>query len=319
MKEILQNLIEQQCNTWALAKNNYAALTQVRVRELTVQGVTYQVQFNPARIVSSAAKVDAKSIGERPCFLCPAQRPAEQKGIPFEERYTMLVNPFPIFPRHLTITENSHVAQRIASRFDDMLNLAAAAREYVIFYNGPSCGASAPDHAHFQAGNRGFLPIEKQWEQATKTAAVTLGEATLWLLEDAPRNAWVIESRSKADAATLFHRIYNALEQKPNEPEPMMNLLAWFESEANESEQAGRYIICLFLRSQHRPSCFTAEGAHNRLISPASVDMGGVFITPRESDFEQLTATDVAEILTEVCLSQEALQPIIQRIQERKL
>jgi hypothetical protein len=167
MNQTIHHLLTGQLASWETARNNYAALSGVRVKELNVNGILYKVQFNPARIVSSGAKVDAKSILERKCFLCPANLPPVQKGIPFGGHYNILVNPFPIFPRHLTVPELAHTPQRIATRFTDMLELAEALTDYTIFYNGPKCGASAPDHAHFQAGNKGFMPIEKDWRGQT--------------------------------------------------------------------------------------------------------------------------------------------------------
>ena len=145
MNQTIHHLLTGQLASWETARNNYAALSGVRVKELNVNGILYKVQFNPARIVSSGAKVDAKSILERKCFLCPANLPPVQKGIPFGGHYNILVNPFPIFPRHLTVPELAHTPQRIATRFTDMLELAEALTDYTIFYNGPKCGASAPD------------------------------------------------------------------------------------------------------------------------------------------------------------------------------
>ena len=194
MNQTINNLFTEQLVSWETARNNYAALSGVQVKELNVNGIPYKVQFNPARIVSSGAKVDAQSIKERKCFLCPANLPPVQKGIPFEGHYNILVNPFPIFPRHLTIPEVAHVNQRIAVRFKDMLALAQALTDYTIFYNGPKCGASAPDHAHFQAGNKGFMPIEKDWREQVAGKVAGYGEATLWYLNDAPRATLVIEA-----------------------------------------------------------------------------------------------------------------------------
>lgn len=161
MNQTIHNLLTEQLASWETARNNYAALSGVRVKELNVNGIPYKVQFNPARIVSSGARVDAKSIQERKCFLCPANLPPVQKGIPFSGHYNILVNPFPIFPRHLTIPELAHTPQRIASRFTDMLELAGALTEYTIFYNGPKCGASAPDHAHSRQETRGSCPSRR--------------------------------------------------------------------------------------------------------------------------------------------------------------
>lgn len=302
-------MFNEQLSSWEMARNNYDALKQVKEKAVVVNGCRYKVQFNPARIVSSAAKVDAKSIQERKCFLCPAHLPMVQQGFAFNGHYQVLVNPFPIFPRHLTIPDLLHETQLIQSRFGDMLDLAKKADDYVAFYNGPKCGASAPDHAHFQAGNKGFLPIEAEWQQKRSEKVAELPGGTLWTLDDAPRATLLIEAADKSVAITLFDIVYKAMEVTSGEEEPMMNVLAWMEQE--------KWIICIFPRGKHRPSCYAAEGEANILISPASVDMGGVFITPVEKDFEKMTAEDIATILREVCLSPTKLRELIQRIKDR--
>lgn len=309
MNQTIHHLLTNQLASWEMARNNYAALSGVRVKELNVNGIPYKVQFNPARIISSGAKVDTKSIKARKCFLCSANLPPEQKGVPFEGHYNILVNPFPIFPRHLTIPETEHVEQRIASRFTDMLDLAQALSEYTIFYNGPKCGASAPDHAHFQAGNKGFMPIEKDWRGQVGGKVVDYGKAALLYLNDSPRNTLVIEAKEKEDAEKIFNLVYRSLPVKLGEEEPMMNVLALYETD--------RWIVFIFPREKHRPACYTAEGESNLLSSPASVDLGGVFITPVEKDFLKITAEDIAQILSEVCLSQIDFQQIKRRIKEQ--
>lgn len=309
MNQTINSLLTEQLASWETARNNYAALSGVQVKELNVCGIPYKVQFNPARIVSSGAKVDAKSIKERKCFLCPANLPPQQKGIPFEGHYNILVNPFPIFPRHLTIPETAHVDQRIAVRFGDMLDLARQLTDYTIFYNGPKCGASAPDHAHFQAGNKGFMPIEKDWRSQVAGKVADYGQATLWYLNDAPRTTLVIESSDRKTAQKLFDIVYHSLPVKPGEDEPMMNILALYEEK--------KWIIFIFPRARHRPACYTARGDANLLSSPASVDLGGVFITPVEKDFLKITAEDVAQILSEVCLAPSEFQQLRQRIKEQ--
>ena len=271
MKEKVNQLFKEQLSDWELAKKNYQALDRVKTKTLVVDNREYKVQFNPARIISSAANVDAQSISERKCFLCAENRPPEQKGIPFNERYTILVNPYPIFPRHLTIPSIEHKPQRIASYIADMLDLAQKLDDYVIFYNGPKCGASAPDHFHFQAGNKGFLPIEKN--------------PNIY-------NAIIIESNNKAELLNQYRKIYAAMGKKPEDDEPMMNMLAWYK--------AAKWIFCIFPRTKHRPACYSAEGEVNLLISPAAVDLGGVFITPLEKDFEKISAEDIHEILREI-------------------
>lgn len=298
MNKEVNDLLARQLATWETARHSYEALTGVRVKELNVRGVPYKVQFNPARIVSSGAKVDAKSIRERRCFLCAANRPAEQEGIPFLGHYELLVNPFPIFPRHLTIPETEHVPQLIGHRFADMLELARELTDFTIFYNGPRCGASAPDHAHFQAGNRGFMPIEADWRTRIGETVVQTECATLYSLDDAPRTTLVIDTDDADEACRFFQTIYHALPVPEGDQEPMMNILALYES--------SRWTIFVFPRAKHRPACYTAEGDARLLSSPASVDLGGVFITPVEQDFLKITADDVAQILSEVCLSPEA-------------
>lgn len=294
MNETIQKFLTEQLADWETARNNYAALAGVQVRELNVCGVRYKVQFNPARIVSSGAKVDAKSIQERKCFLCPANLPAQQKGIPFGGHYQILVNPFPIFPRHLTIPDLNHTPQRIEGRLEDMMELARQLTDFTIFYNGPHCGASAPDHAHFQAGNRGFMPIEADWKNQIAGRIADYGKATLYYLNDQPRTTLVIQSSDMASANHLFSLICRLLPEQP-EGEPMLNLLAMYDE--------GVWTLFVFPRAKHRPACYTAEGDARLLSSPASVDLGGVFITPVEADFHKISPAIMEQILSEVCLS----------------
>ncbi|KAA6335528.1 hypothetical protein EZS27_016249 [termite gut metagenome] len=311
MKASVQHLFDDQLATWETIRNSYDALTQVKEKALDVNGYIYKVQFNPARIVSSAAKVDDKSIRERKCFLCPNNLRSEQKRIAFNGHYSILVNPFPVFPRHYTVAEQKHTKQSILSRFSDMLDLAKGLDDCVIFYNGPKCGASAPDHAHFQAGNKGFLPIEKDWRNLRTKEIATCGKAALWVSDDSPYVALLIESTDDADAIELVHRICDALEIQSDDDndEPMMNVLTWYDEDS--------WKICIFPRAKHRPSCYFAEGNGNMLISPASVDLGGVFIIPRENDFNNITAADMATILKEVCMSPSDLRKLVQQIKER--
>lgn len=294
MNETIQKFLTEQLADWETARNNYAALAGVQVRELNVCGVRYKVQFNPARIVSSGAKVDAKSIQGRKCFLCPANLPAQQKGIPFGGHYQILVNPFPIFPRHLTIPDLNHTPQRIEGRLEDMMELARQLTDFTIFYNGPRCGASAPDHAHFQAGNRGFMPIEADWKNQIAGRIADYGKATLYYLNDQPRTTLVIQSSDMASANHLFSLICRLLPEQP-EGEPMLNLLAMYDE--------GVWTLFVFPRAKHRPACYTAEGDARLLSSPASVDLGGVFITPVEADFHKISPAIMEQILSEVCLS----------------
>lgn len=303
--QVLQ-LLQKQLEVWEVARNNYDALKQVRVKELEFGSFKIKVQFNPARIVSSSAKVDPKSIQERKCFLCEQNRPAVQEGLPFGNKYIVLINPFPIFPKHLTIPACEHVDQRIRHRFGDMLDLAYNLDEFNVFYNGPKCGASAPDHVHFQAGSKGFLPIEKEWKTFAGQPAFEHQSSRLYILEGYLRGTIIIESASKESAVDLFGKIYDSLEIKSGEEEPMMNVLAWYDTD--------KWVIPIFPRRLHRPSCYAAPGEENILISPASVDMGGVFITPLEKDFEKITAEDIRDILQEVCMDEVKLQQFVEHL-----
>ena len=304
--EQVEKLIEQQLVVWQTPRDNYAALQNVEVKEFKVKRSTIKVQFNPARIVSSAAKVDNKSLKERKCFLCAANRPEVQEGIAWGENYTILINPFPIFPKHLTIPCNDHTDQRILARIGDIMAIAKDLPGFTLFYNGPKCGASAPDHMHFQAGNRGFLGFETDYLAADKKEVISNAGATLSLLSGLANAAFLIEA-VEIDAATeLFVTLYNALEIPEGEEEPMLNILCWSEE--------GKWKVAVFPRRKHRPACYSAEGDANILISPASVDMGGVFITPLEKDFKKITADDLEQILDEVCLDQSGVEKILNNL-----
>ncbi len=332
------NLLTSQLDVWEMARNNFDALKEVKTKTLQVDNCTFLVQFNPARIVSSGAKVDAKSIRERKCFLCAENRPEVQKGVHFEPKnnansslqnvddstsnsptrteqsrsvggtggaYTILINPFPIFPRHFTIPDNEHRLQLIAGRFGDMLELAETMSDSVIFYNGPKCGASAPDHIHFQAGNKGFLPVEMELKKHKgKVICENSGVKISAFHYIYP--AFLIEAETIADGVEAFEQIYNVLEIKPGEDEPMLNILCWYEDK--------RWISLIIPRTQHRPARYFAEGEENMLISPASVDLGGVFITPVEKDFEEISAKDIKEIIKEICLPENEFEKLISEL-----
>lgn len=285
---------------WPLAARNFDALEGVEVRGIAMPGMDIKVQFNPARIVSSGAKVDARSLAERPCFLCEKNRPAEQRGIDWRG-YTVLVNPFPIFPRHLTIPAVGHTPQRIQGRVADMLALAAELPGYTVFYNGPRCGASAPDHMHFQAGNSDFLPIWQALDAAPLRTVADDGAGTrLSVCTALPVNVFVVDAATPEAGERMFERLYRVLPE--GEEEPMMNLLA----------AGSRFVVVP--RKRHRPSFYGTEGEGCMLLSPASVDMGGAFITPRREDFDRLDAQLLARVFDELCLDTEQIEEISNKV-----
>ena len=304
--QIVSDFIASQIAEWPQAAGNFEALKTVKVKEINLTGWTVKVQFNPARIVSSAAKVDAKSLKERKCFLCGENRPAVQRGIEWGGRYTILINPFPIFPRHLTIPDNSHTDQLISGRIADMMSLAAELEDYTVFYNGPRCGASAPDHMHFQAGNSDFLTIAPALEDAEHKVIATDGDATLALVDSLPLKVFVIDADDPEAGQRLFGRLYAAIPVPEGEKEPMMNILCY-------PTPAGVRLVVI-PRKRHRPSFYGTEGEGTMLLSPASVDMGGVFITPLEKDFKALDAETIVRILDELCLDTDEINRIAENV-----
>lgn len=304
--QIVSDFIASQIAEWPQAAGNFEALKTVKVKEINLPGWTVKVQFNPSRIVSSAAKVDAKSLKERKCFLCGENRPAVQRGIEWGGRYTILINPFPIFPRHLTIPDNSHTDQLISGRIADMMSLAAELEDYTVFYNGPRCGASAPDHMHFQAGNSDFLTLAPALEDAEHKVIATDGDATLALVDSLPLKVFVIDADDPEAGQRLFGRLYAAIPVPEGEKEPMMNILCY-------PTPAGVRLVVI-PRKRHRPSFYGTEGEGTMLLSPASVDMGGVFITPLEKDFKALDAETIVRILDELCLDTDEINRIAENV-----
>jgi hypothetical protein len=297
----IDGLFTSQLREWELAKVNYSQLEKVKTRKLDFGTFNVFVQFNPERIRSSAAKVDVKSIGARPCFLCVKNRPPEQRGVLFGNNLTVLVNPFPIFGRHLTIPSELHTDQRIRNNFNALLSLAKALPQFTIFYNGPQCGASAPDHFHFQAGNSGFMPIEKDFlnGKLARPFSVTPG-IEIWKWTGYLRGIVTLKGYNMEKLIEAFDMIYNRFaEVQTDRPEPMLNILA--------AHSSSGWIIHIIPRKQHRPSQFFAEGSDQILISPAAVDLGGVIITPREEDFIKITKENVEDILGQVCFKENEL------------
>lgn len=299
-------LLDSQLAVWEMAQNNFKALSSVKVKDFDFGKFSIKVQFNPARIQSSAAKVDAKTIQERKCFLCPKNLPEVQKGVSFGSDYQILVNPFPIFPQHFTIPTFDHVDQLIADRFGDMLDMAKAMDQFTFFYNGPKCGASAPDHAHFQAGNKGFLPIEEEINKIDKTEFLAKGSLKAYTLDNYLRTGFLLIGSDREEITLVFNSIYALLDIPEGEKEPMLNLLTWHAD--------SKWYCCIFPRKLHRPSCFFAEGDANILISPASVDLGGVFITPLEKDFDKITKADIEKIFEEISVDSKAIKSIADKL-----
>ena len=298
--QLLSEFAEAQKLSWPLAMANYEGLKLVENKVFTFDGFQVNVQFNPERMRSSAAKVDKASIAERKCFLCKENRPPEQKAIAFGKEFLILVNPFPIFKTHLTISSNSHIPQRFLANATALLDLAAAMEGFTVLYNGPESGASAPDHLHFQAGESGFLPLSSEFDRLKVYAGQLLFSGThtrVWAFENYLRKMISIETNSITEglgAIEVFFQKFSELQ--PEKVEPMVNVLC--------SWTKGKWIIHLFPRKAHRPSQFFATGNDQLLISPGSVDLGGVFVTPRKEDFDKISQADIVNIMEQVSVNQ---------------
>lgn len=294
LQDNVAQLFAQQLESWDLARKNYEALSGVEVRSFDFEGFQVMVQFNPARMVSSGAKVDAKTIAARKCFLCAENRPEVQRGIEWRN-YEVLINPFPIFRRHLTIPLRNHKPQSLLEHFGDMLDLARELTDYVVFYNGPCCGASAPDHMHFQAGNSDFLPLVSDYFNLKNienrvVRVDTTGRAKTYVIMDYLRCVYCVESPTADAAQIAFMKLYNEWISEPF-VEPMMNVVVLYRNDM--------WYVFAIPRGAFRPWQYSEEGDKQLLISPATVEMSGLFITPRREHFDAITREDIIDIFSQ--------------------
>lgn len=340
--EEVENFLQEELKTWEFARNSYAALDKVQTRELTVHNDSetdsgtripvennLTVQWNPARMISTGASIKAEDISKRPCFLCDHNRPKEQGALKMEKHYQILVNPFPILPQHFTIPSRRHTPQSIWSHFGTMRHMAWTMPKHIIFYNGPLCGASCPDHMHLQAGQRGLVPIERDWKMyenyLTKIYPLTGAQTTsmqeagntgdrcgLYRLDGYVCPAFVIRSMPAETDSILCQRLYKALPVMKDEPEPRMNLITWRQEGGIGRED--EIVTVIFPRKKHRPECYNTEGDAKLIVSPGALDMGGLIITPREEDFRKLTPGMAADILKEVTMTEEEIRPVIEKL-----
>ena len=288
MQSQLIHLFDSQLEKWELARRNFSELAFVRVRELNVRGVDLQVHFNPARIKSSSAKIDAKSLAERPCFLCKKNRPEVQEEILWRD-YALLINPYPILPQHFTVPHQTHKLQEILPHFSDMLDLATLLPDFLVFYNGPESGASAPDHFHFQAGTKNFLPLVKQRNVVEKQKICS----SVFLWKNYLRTVLEIVGNQKNDVISAFLDIYAKLPIVGSEP--MMNVLSFYENSS--------WHVLILPRKAFRPWQYNAEKESERLmVSPGTAEMCGIIITPIEEHFERITSEDIEDIFSQVSL-----------------
>lgn len=302
----ISRFFNRQLEMWEDARHRFRDLKHVEVRQLSDQ---LKVQFNPARIVSTGAKIDKHTLGERPCFLCERNRPKEQMTKQIDDHFQLLVNPFPILPVHFTIPATKHQPQSIYRHYGEMHRLLSLHSELMVFYNGPKCGASAPDHLHFQAGTSGVLPLQTNWQRLSRnlTDVISLNdEEKISVLRDFLVPAFVIISKSEDSDEELFHRLYRSMPMRGDESEPMMNIIAW--------RKGDEFISVVIPREKHRPDAYFAEGEAQMMVSPGALDMAGLIITPREEDFSKINLDKATALLRECGISAEKMEAIISNL-----
>ena len=302
----ISRFFNRQLEMWEDARHRFRDLKHVEVRQLSDQ---LKVQFNPARIVSTGAKIDKHTLDERPCFLCERNRPKEQMTKQIDDHFQLLVNPFPILPVHFTIPATKHQPQSIYRHYGEMHRLLSLHSELMVFYNGPKCGASAPDHLHFQAGTSGVLPLQTNWQRLSRnlTDVISLtDEEKISVLHDFLVPAFVIISKSEDSDEELFHRLYRSMPMRGDESEPMMNIIAW--------RKGDEFISVVIPREKHRPDAYFAEGEAQMMVSPGALDMAGLIITPREEDFSKINLDKATALLRECGISAEKMEAIVSNL-----
>ncbi|MBO0726056.1 MAG: DUF4922 domain-containing protein [Blastocatellia bacterium] len=312
-RSLIEALAGQQLATWPMLRDAVAGLSRVEYKRLLAQGSEVLAQFNPQRIVSTAAKVDPATIKQRPCFLCPENLPPEERGIEFGADFVALYNPFPVLPRHLVITSRLHIPQTIDGNFGTLLDLALdLGGEFFVLYNGAACGASAPDHLHFQACERKSLPIIPEietWERrdagfCVSTMSNEFG-VEAFTLKDYRLNALIARGNDRAALIDWFERVLKLLAEVTGaESEPMINLVV--------TRDGAGWTVIIFPRDKHRPARYFAEGDAKLTVSPAAIDLAGVLVVPQPDHFRKITSRDAVEIYAEVTLNSKVFDKWLQ-------
>lgn len=297
-----KKLLDDQKISWQLLQENYGNLSKTETKIFDFDNFQVKVQCNPERIKSTGADVSRDALNSRPCFLCEENLPLEQDGLLYNKRYLILANPYPIFEEHFTITKTKHSPQTIIGNFEDMLDLTEElGRDYSLFYNGPKCGASAPDHMHFQAAQKNVIPLEFEFDAIKEKSSGRIfgtSKIKIYFIGNFLRYALAIESSNKGELLYGFKILINALKKiSPPKEEPMLNIISTYNNQMRR--------IFIFPRLNHRPKQFFEEGEKKILVSPAAVDMGGLIILPREEDFNKISSDDIIDIYRQVSVTKE--------------
>lgn len=319
MTHELNKFIRDQLSVWPLAAANFRTLKGLECRSIEVCGLPCRIQYNPVRVLSSTADTSPEAIAARKCFLCKGNRPPEQFHLKFEGRkgrlYNIQVNPYPIFPGHLVIVRDEHIPQAIWHHFPDMLDFTTRYSDYLVFYNGPGSGASAPDHLHFQAVPKGHLPLELAVDAFLDNPGrplATVKDAELYRFPRFMNGVFALKATTTKSLAKLFYRLLDCTDRLPGEIEPRFNLYAYRKGE--------EYRTFVVMRSRKRSHHYSSEGADHLTISPGAADMAGVFVAPFREDYEKATPALLSQMLSEVTVSdkeQSMIEWRLTRVQPR--
>jgi hypothetical protein len=314
--EAAKLLFDQQYERWPLNKTNYDMLKNVIIKAFRFGSLKIRVQYNPGRMTSTSAKVDEKSIRERKCFLCIDNLPEKQKGLLYKNDFIILCNPYPIFPEHFTLPSLKHEPQRIGDTFHHLLNFSKdLSKYYSVVYNGPKCGASAPDHLHFQAGTKFFMPLDDEFHLIKNEFGINLVDTDNILIhavDDGLRKFITVESIHFEVILSWFRKILQVLnKENPSDPESMLNIVSSYDEEFG-------WQIAIFIREKHRPPHYFQDDNEKILISPASVDLAGYCVTPDKNTFDKIDEKIIREIFTEVFVDNNKFNKIKESILKLK-
>ena len=304
-KHNIRAFFTHQLDTWDEIRQRYEVLKHVGLKQLGHR----QLQYNPARMVSTGAQIDRQTIAQRACFLCEKNRPEEQLTIDLGDDFELMVNPFPVLPMHFTIVRKTHVPQTILENYTEIHRLLELFPELFVFYNGPMSGASAPDHMHFQAGIGQELPLMTVLRKLEKEQQVLIKQgngSSLSMFNSVSFNAFVIKSKAQETEMTLFKQLYAVMPVREGEKEPRMNIVAWRDGSED--------VIVVLPRDNHRPACYFEEGDRRMVISPGALDMAGLIITPREEDFNRMSEDKLISILKEVSIKEKDMENIKEKL-----
>jgi uncharacterized protein DUF4922 len=307
-------LIDQQRETWPLLREGCEAFAQIETKRVSVQESEVVIQHNPRRIRSTAASVDRASVEGRRCFLCPDNLPPEEKGIAYDD-LVILCNPFPILDRHLSIVHREHTPQQIEGNVERLLSLAQdLGSSYFVLYNGPECGASAPDHLHFQACSRELLPIEAglyedepvMVEDCDYCEESARHNFELFTLGGCGRSVVVFRGGNRDEVATWVYAVIKELALQTDKAEPLINIVCTYDTRI--------WTVYLFPRAKHRPASFYAEGEQRLIVSPGAIDMAGVVVVPEREHFDRIDGARTAAIFSEVSMNGEIVNDLVDAI-----